>query len=139
MGGFRTSFSAPCALCFLLQVPRRKWCKASAAATSNRSVSRPQGGTWQQLREREAVQPGHPDRPVLPRGTAAAPRQWLCGNGRMNLAGGGRTEAMSAATLSSLSRPLSRRAGAQGRGWSAASLWHMRIPPWLPMSSTFQA
>lgn len=37
-GGFGTSFSAPCALCFLLQVPRRKWCKASTAATSTRGV-----------------------------------------------------------------------------------------------------
>lgn len=47
---------------------------ASAAATSNHGVPRPQGGTWQQLREQEAVQPGHPDSPVLPRGTAATPQ-----------------------------------------------------------------
>lgn len=127
-------------LCFLLQVPRRKWCKASPAATCNHSVPRAQGGPWQQLREqRGAAQPGHPARPVLPRGTAAAPRQWPCGNGRMNSAGGGPTEATSAATSSRLSRPRSRRGGARGRGWPAASLWGTPIPPWLPMSSTFQA
>lgn len=96
------------------------------------------GGTWQQLREWEAAQPGHPERPGLPPATAAAaPRQWRCGSGRMSLAGGGRTEAACAATSSRLSRPPSRRAGARGR--SAASLWDTRIPPWLPTSSTFQA
>lgn len=112
---------------------------ASAAATWNRGVPKPQGGTWQQLREREAVWPGRPDSPVLPRGTAAAPRQWRCGNGRMSLAGGGLTEGMSAATSNRFFRPRSRRAGVQGQGLSAASLWDVRILSWRPTSLTSQA
>jgi len=141
-GGFGASFSAPCALFVsCCRSPRRRdgLRPASAAATSSRGVPTPQGGTWQQLREQEAVQPGHPGSPALPWGTAATPQQWRCGNGRMNLAGGGRTEGTSAATLNRFFRPLSRRAGVRARGLSAASLWDMRIPSWLPMSSTSQA
>lgn len=112
---------------------------AGAAAVCDLRVSRPQGRPWQQLREQEAAQPGPPE-PLSPSLGTAAPRQWWCGNGRMSLAGGGRTEGTCASSLSRVSRPLSRRGGVQDQGLSAAaSLWDTRMLAWPPMSSTSQA